>query len=138
MHSHTFKLDPADIVCSSGKELIIKASGTVKQDIEEGAYIELQVKYGLIRLIKTRADLCEQVENVDMECPIKEGKLEITKTVELPQSIPPVRLKWSSESRCSQLTWPSRANTPSLRTSTPRMIFRLPVLPPLSTLDVRA
>jgi len=74
---------------SPGKELIIKATGTVKEDIEEGAYIELQVKYGLIRLIKTRADLCEQVQNVDMECPINKGKLEITKTVELPREIPP-------------------------------------------------
>jgi len=73
----------------AGQPLIIKATGTVKEDIEEGAYIELQVKYGLIRLIKTRADLCEQVQNVDMECPINKGKLEITKTVDLPREIPP-------------------------------------------------
>lgn len=50
----------------------------------------LQVKYGLIRLVSTKADLCEQVSNVDMECPIEKGKAVITKDVELPNEIPPV------------------------------------------------
>jgi hypothetical protein len=74
----------------SGEELVIKASGTVKTKIEKGAYVLLQVKYGLIRLISTKADLCEQIENVDLECPIEEGKLSVTKSVELPAEIPPV------------------------------------------------
>ena len=75
----------------SGKDLVIKAVGTLSEDVEEGSYVLLQVKYGLIRLISTKADLCEQTKNVDLECPIKEGKLELTKTVELPKEIPPVR-----------------------------------------------
>jgi hypothetical protein len=49
----------------------------------------LQVKYGLIRLISTKADLCEQIENVDLECPIEKGKISITKDVDLPKEIPP-------------------------------------------------
>lgn len=73
----------------AGKDLIIKAVGTLSEDVEEGSYVLLQVKYGLIRLINTKADLCEQTKNVDVECPIKEGKLELTKTVELPAQIPP-------------------------------------------------
>ncbi|OLN97478.1 Phosphatidylglycerol/phosphatidylinositol transfer protein [Colletotrichum chlorophyti] len=73
----------------AGQELVIKASGTVKENIEKGAYVLLQVKYGLIRLISTKADLCEQIENVDLECPIEKGKLTITKSVELPNEIPP-------------------------------------------------
>ena len=60
------------------------------ETIEDGAYVHLQVKYGVIRLITTKADLCEQIKNVDMECPIEEGPLTITKTVELPKEIPPV------------------------------------------------
>ena len=52
----------------------------------------MQVKYGLIRLVNTEADLCEQVANVDLECPIKKGKTVITKDVELPKEIPPVGL----------------------------------------------
>lgn len=74
----------------SGQDLVIKASGTVHEPIEEGAYVALQVKYGLIRLISTKADLCEQVKNVDLECPIDSGDLTLTKTVELPKEIPNV------------------------------------------------
>ncbi|KAF7549219.1 hypothetical protein G7Z17_g6529 [Cylindrodendrum hubeiense] len=73
----------------AGKDLVIKAKGTVKQRIEEGAYVLLTVKYGLIRLISTKADLCEQIGNVDLECPVEAGDLEIIKTVELPNEIPP-------------------------------------------------
>ena len=62
----------------------------MSEDVQEGAYVELQVKYGLIRLVSTRADLCDQVSNVDMECPIQKGKTVITKDVELPKEIPPV------------------------------------------------
>ncbi len=64
--------------------------GTLLDDVEEGAYVILQVKYGLIRLVNTQADLCQQVSNVDLKCPIKKGKTTITKDVELPKEIPPV------------------------------------------------
>lgn len=74
----------------SGQTLTIEAIGTFVEDIEEGAYIQLQVKYGLVRLINMTTDLCEQVKNVDMECPIKKGKTVITKDVDMPQEIPPV------------------------------------------------
>jgi len=73
----------------AGETLTIEAIGTFTEDVEEGAYIQLQVKYGLIRLINTKADLCEQIKNVDMECPIKKGKKPISKDVELPNEIPP-------------------------------------------------
>lgn len=76
---------------SSGQTLIITAAGTVSETITEGAYVLLQVKYGLIRLISTTADLCEQIGEVDLECPIEKGLIAITKAVELPNEIPPVR-----------------------------------------------
>jgi hypothetical protein len=76
----------------SGKTLSIEAVGELLEDIEEGAYVVLQVKYGLIRLVNTQANLCEQVSNVDLECPIKKGKTTITKDVELPKEIPPVSI----------------------------------------------
>lgn len=75
----------------AGHELIIKAKGTVHQTIEEGAYVLLVVKYGLIKLLTQKADLCEQITNVNMECPIEKGAVELTKSVELPNEIPPVR-----------------------------------------------
>jgi hypothetical protein len=73
----------------AGTDLVIKATGTVASTIAEGAYVNLQVKYGLIRLITTTADLCEQVQNVDLKCPIEKGALSIVKSVELPKEIPP-------------------------------------------------
>lgn len=74
---------------SSGQTLVIEAQGTFKEDIAEGAYVVLQVKYGLIKLLSTKADLCEQIGEVDMKCPIKAGQLQITKDVDLPAQIPP-------------------------------------------------
>lgn len=75
---------------SSGKTLTIEAKGNFTEEIEDGAYINLSVKYGLIRLINQRADLCEQMKNVDEECPLT-GEKNITKDVDLPKEIPPVR-----------------------------------------------
>lgn len=77
-------------VLRRGKTLTIEAKGNFTQDVEKGAYINLSVKYGLIRLINQRADLCEQMKNVDEECPLSGAKT-ITKNVDLPKEIPPVR-----------------------------------------------
>ncbi|OJJ76427.1 hypothetical protein ASPBRDRAFT_408894 [Aspergillus brasiliensis CBS 101740] len=74
-----------------GKTLIIQATGTLNERIEEGAYVNLEVKYGLITLVKQTADLCEQIVNVDLECPLEKGRMSLTKQVELPRQIPPVR-----------------------------------------------
>ncbi len=74
-----------------GKNLTIEASGVVVEDIVEGAYVAIEVKYGLIRLIRQKLDLCEQTVKVDLECPIKKGAMNITTEVELPKEIPPGR-----------------------------------------------
>jgi hypothetical protein len=74
---------------SAGKTLNISAKGTLKEKIEEGAKVHLQVKYGLITLINQEADLCEYVSNVDLQCPLEEGETELTKSVDLPREIPP-------------------------------------------------
>lgn len=52
----------------------------------------LQVKYGLIRLINQEADLCDELTNVDLECPLEKGEMTLTKQVDLPAQIPPVCL----------------------------------------------
>ena len=70
--------------------MVIRATGTVFERIEEGAYVDIVVKYGLIRLLATRADLCEQIGNVDLKCPIEKGVLSITKSVDIPKEVPPV------------------------------------------------
>jgi len=83
------KVDLSPNPPQAGHELVITAVGTVYEDIKEGAYVNLSVKYGLITLIKTTADLCEQIKNVDLECPIQKGVISITKSVDLPKEIPP-------------------------------------------------
>ena len=75
----------------SGKQLTIEAKGNFTKKVEKDAYINLSVKYGLIRIINQRADLCDQLENIEEECPV-EGDKTITKNVELPKQIPPVRV----------------------------------------------
>ena len=76
----------------SGDTLVIRATGTVKETIEDGAYVNLDVRYGYIKLINTQADLCKEIKNVELTCPIEKGKIEISKTIDLPKEIPPVCL----------------------------------------------
>lgn len=105
----------------SGATLLIEATGTVKETILEGAYVNLEVKYGYIRLINTQADLCKEIKNVDLECPIEKGKISIIKSVDLPKEIPPVR-RPPDPRRCgnSETDSTHRANTRSRPTSTAR------------------
>jgi len=72
-----------------GEKLTIKANGTFHEEIEEGATVFLQVRYGLITLIKQEADMCEQLPKIDIECPIKEGYMEVLKEVNIPRQVPP-------------------------------------------------
>lgn len=44
----------------------------------------------MIKILSLKEDLCEQLKNVDEECPVEEGKLRLTRDVDLPQRIPPV------------------------------------------------
>src|SRR5438477_9947125 len=74
----------------AGKNLTIEAMGILKQDVEEGSYANFEVKYGFIKLLTGTADLCEKAAEVDLECPLKKGKVKVQKLVELPSQIPPV------------------------------------------------
>ncbi|KAL8941624.1 MAG: hypothetical protein Q9216_002126 [Gyalolechia sp. 2 TL-2023] len=71
-----------------GKNLQIKATGNFTEQVEQDAYINLSVKYGLITLVNTKADLCEQMKQVDETCPLS-GAKDFTKEVALPKEIPP-------------------------------------------------
>ena len=74
----------------SGQTLTVTAKGVLNEDLEDGAYVQLQVKYGLITIIRTKADVCEQVKNVDLECPLhKDKETSLSKDVDLPKEIPP-------------------------------------------------
>lgn len=63
----------------------------MQKEITNGATVLLEVKYGLITLLRQKVDLCEQIENVDLHCPLKKGEISVKKQVDLPREIPPVR-----------------------------------------------
>ncbi|KAL7004969.1 Phosphatidylglycerol/phosphatidylinositol transfer protein [Cystobasidiomycetes sp. EMM_F5] len=44
-----------------GKKMTIYADGTAKQRIDEGAYADVVVKLGLIKIIQKRFDVCEEL-----------------------------------------------------------------------------
>ncbi|KAF2091930.1 phosphatidylglycerol/phosphatidylinositol transfer protein precursor [Saccharata proteae CBS 121410] len=73
----------------AGTTLTIAATGNLAEDVEEGAKVRLQVKYGLITLIRQEASLCDYVKEVNLECPLKKGDLKLSKDVDLPREIPP-------------------------------------------------
>ena len=77
------------LILRSGEVLTIEAQGNFTKKVEEGAYVELSIKYGLIRIINTSVDLCQQLKEIDEECPV-EGPKTITKSVQLPKEIPRV------------------------------------------------
>ncbi|KAL9100295.1 MAG: hypothetical protein Q9163_004313 [Psora crenata] len=74
----------------AGKQLLIEAEGTFTEEVEAGAYIDLSVKYGLITLINSKVDLCDQMKEVDEQCPLAGSKV-IKKDVNIPKGVPPVR-----------------------------------------------
>lgn len=127
------------MTCCSGKKLAITAKGTLHEKVEEGAKVNLQVKYGLITLIRQTADLCEYVKEVDLECPLDKGDLKLYKEVDLPKEIPPVSVAQSVQTDLQDADPARRASTASLPTLSPRTTTPSPASrPPLSSLDSRA
>lgn len=62
-----------------GKELLIEAEGIIKEPIEDGAYVEVTVKLGVITLIRKTFDLCEEMQKNDvLDCPVKKGPLTVS------------------------------------------------------------
>jgi hypothetical protein len=48
------------------------------------------VKLGIIKLFDDVVDMCEQLKNVQVDCPISAGPLTIQRTVDIPREVPPV------------------------------------------------
>ncbi|KAJ7485925.1 MD-2-related lipid-recognition domain-containing protein [Mycena latifolia] len=76
-----------------GKDLTITAKGYARESIEDGAYADVTVKLGLIKLLSKTFDICEEARkaNVSISCPVAEGKYVVVQTVVLPKEIPPAK-----------------------------------------------
>lgn len=72
-----------------GENLTIIAKGFLNQAVEDGAYVEVDVRYGFIKLLHQTFDICEEITKVDLECPIEQGQHVIIKEVEIPNEVPP-------------------------------------------------
>lgn len=72
-----------------GQNLTIVGDGLLLKAIEDGAYVDVVVNYGYIKLIQQTYDLCEELPQVGMECPLEKGEYDLIKAVELPSQIPP-------------------------------------------------
>ncbi|KIK06917.1 hypothetical protein K443DRAFT_673810 [Laccaria amethystina LaAM-08-1] len=73
-----------------GKDLTVKVKAHVSQTIEEGAFADVTVKLGLIKLLQKRFDACEEARNVNatVKCPVEPGSYTVEQTVALPREIP--------------------------------------------------
>jgi len=72
-----------------GDNLTFEFQGFLKEEVGEGSIVELSVKYGAIKLLNKKYDLCELAPQIDKECPLQAGEITIQKTVQLPDDIPP-------------------------------------------------
>ncbi|KZT05952.1 uncharacterized protein LAESUDRAFT_813183 [Laetiporus sulphureus 93-53] len=74
-----------------GKDMTVTVVGTADKQIEEGAYADVVVKVGAIKLLQKEFDVCEEARgaNASIQCPVAEGKHQVIHTVTLPKEIPP-------------------------------------------------
>ncbi|KAH9982461.1 ML domain-containing protein [Lactifluus volemus] len=73
-----------------GHDLTVTVKASAQEEIEEGAYADVTVKLGVVKLLTKEFDLCEEARNAELEvqCPVKEGNYLVEHTVTLPKEIP--------------------------------------------------
>ncbi|KAJ3559763.1 hypothetical protein NM688_g134 [Phlebia brevispora] len=73
-----------------GEDLTVTVIGEAKERIEEGAYADVTVKVGVIKILQKEFDLCEEARNAhaDISCPVEKGTHKVVHTVTLPKEIP--------------------------------------------------
>ncbi|KAJ3568801.1 hypothetical protein NP233_g5481 [Leucocoprinus birnbaumii] len=86
IHSIEVSPDPP----APGKDLTVKVNAEASDTIEEGAYAEVTVKLGIIKLLNKEFDLCEEARNANasVQCPVAPGPYKVQQTVALPNEIP--------------------------------------------------
>ncbi|RKF56351.1 Phosphatidylglycerol/phosphatidylinositol transfer protein [Golovinomyces cichoracearum] len=72
-----------------GQMLSVDFVGQLLDQVKKGSYVDVTVKYELITLIKTSFDLCEQLHQGNITCPIEKGPIEVHREFKLPEAIPP-------------------------------------------------
>jgi hypothetical protein len=64
-----------------GDQVNITIVGELLKTVEEGAYAYVEVKLGLVKLLRKTFDICEELRKhkneVDIQCPIEEGAFKV-------------------------------------------------------------
>ncbi|OJT03029.1 Phosphatidylglycerol/phosphatidylinositol transfer protein [Trametes pubescens] len=78
-----------------GQELTITVEGDAAETIEDGAYADVTVKVGVIKILSKEFDICEEADkaNTTVQCPVQKGAHKVIQSVELPKEIPPAQFK---------------------------------------------
>ncbi|KAB5592652.1 ML domain-containing protein [Ceratobasidium theobromae] len=89
--------DPPQI----GKDLTVTAQGV------DGAYADVTVKLGRVKLLHKEFDICEEARNnnVTIQCPVEPGEYEIVQTVQLPKETPRAKFTVDVEGYTSEEAW---------------------------------
>ncbi|CAC37423.1 Phosphatidylglycerol/phosphatidylinositol transfer protein [Schizosaccharomyces pombe] len=77
---------------AAGKNLTIETEINVGTTVLNGSYVDIQVKYGFVRIVNERLDICDKAyELAAVECPVEPGIITKQATISLPWAIPPGR-----------------------------------------------
>ncbi|KAF9569648.1 hypothetical protein CPC08DRAFT_812643 [Agrocybe pediades] len=73
-----------------GEDLTVTVNADVKEKIEEGAYANVAVKLGVVKILTKTFDVCEEARNANatVQCPVEPGSYTVVQTVALPKEIP--------------------------------------------------
>ncbi|KAJ7600658.1 ML domain-containing protein [Mycena floridula] len=73
-----------------GQEMTVTVNAVANELVEEGAYANVVVKLGRIKLLSKTFDLCEEGRNANttVQCPVERGEYTVSSTVDLPKEIP--------------------------------------------------
>ncbi|TDL30104.1 hypothetical protein BD410DRAFT_737383 [Rickenella mellea] len=73
-----------------GKNLTVTVTAFVKEVIEDGAYADVTVKVGRVKILHKLFDVCEEARNANasVTCPVEPGEYQVDHTVELPKEVP--------------------------------------------------
>ncbi|KAI0639779.1 ML domain-containing protein [Trametes polyzona] len=74
-----------------GEDLTITVEGVADQDVQDGAYADVTVKVGVIKILQKEFDICEEAQkaNASIQCPVEKGNHKVVQSVTLPKEIPP-------------------------------------------------
>ncbi|KAJ3022871.1 UNVERIFIED_CONTAM: Phosphatidylglycerol/phosphatidylinositol transfer protein [Siphonaria sp. JEL0065] len=72
-----------------GEKLDVTVIGELSEDVVDGAYINVIVKIGVIKLYQGKLDLCEESGKIGHPCPIAKGHQEVFHSVDIPREVPP-------------------------------------------------